>query len=499
MVEREDLHTPFNIIGQPLIGNLPQLPLKHSWFKFHELIKEYGPIVRLDIAGQEHVILGTEKVANDLLRERGTIYSDRSQPIAVTQLLCDGLFLLFLPYGEIWRQARRFMHQVCMAPAAATYETDQAIEAVRLVRDLIREPEEYAGLFERFSVGMGTRLIYGQRLGSAHDRECRTILDMVHELERVGSPGSYLVDIIPAMNYIPDFLAPFKRYLKRRQREDEAFFVEMAERARRDMIRGKKTRSWVRTWLESKEKWGLDDRTAIYMFGSVFEAAATSTSSAMMSFVLAMVRHPGWFEKIQEEIDRVVGPNRLPDFSDIPQLPLMRACFKETMRYYPVTPGGFPHRLTRDDVYNGYFLKAGTTVHPVQWAIHRDPELYPDPESFNPNRWLDPTFPTYKEPLSVYPNLTGFTAFGSGRRICQGIAIAERSGYIQVSTLAWGCNINKAKDAAGNEITPPFYDYAAGFNVAPNNFPFSLTSRSKEKEELLENSYRQGLKDDPLL
>lgn len=61
---------------------------------------------------------------------------------------------------------------------------------------------------------------------------------------------------------------------------------------------------------------GLTDREAIYMFGSVFDAAATSTSSAMMSFVLAMVRQPEWFAKLQDEVDRVVGPERLPDFDD---------------------------------------------------------------------------------------------------------------------------------------------------------------------------------------
>lgn len=455
--------------------------------------------MRITIAGQEHVLLGKERLANDLLRERGTIYSDRPQPIASVKLLSDDRFVLFLPYGDVWRRCRRLMHHVTMSAVAPVYQPEQTIEAVRLLRDIVRDPADYQAMFERFSVGIGMRLIYGQRLASGHDSDARTILDIVHELERVGSPGAYLVDILPAMMYIPDFLAPWKRYLKGRQRTDEAFFTDMVNRTKRDMDAGKAYKSWVRTWLENKEHWGLEDGIAIYLFASVFDAAATSTSSAMMSFVLAMVRYPECFAKLQAELDRVVGPDRLPTFDDMADLPTVRACVKETLRYYPVTAGGFPHKLTRDDVYEGYFLKAGTTVHPVQWAIHRDPELYPDPDVYNPDRWLDPSFPTYREPLTEYPNLQGFTAFGNGRRICQGINIAERSSNLQVAMLAWGCDIRRARDAEGNEIVPPFYDFSAGFNVAPNTFPFDLTVRSKEKADLIERAYQKSLDDDPLL
>ncbi|KAB5523150.1 cytochrome P450 [Coniochaeta sp. 2T2.1] len=484
--------------GKPLVGNLLEIPPQHSWLKFREYINQYGPMVRLSIAGQNHVIIGKEGIMNDLLRERGTIYSDRYDAIAAVRLLCDDQFMLFLPYNEQWRKSRRFMHHVCTSSVAPTYRPEQALEAIRELRDIIRAPEDYQIIFECASVGIGMRLIYGQRLESGRAHECRKILKIVHELERVGSPGAYLVDIFPWMLHIPDFLAPWKRYLKAQQKVDEAFFTEMVDRTKRDLEKGKTARSFTKTWLESKEKWGLSNREAIWMFGSVFDAAATSTSSAMMSFVLAMVRNPEWFSKLQAEIDRVVGPGRLPTYEDMPNLPLVRACVKETLRYYPVTAGGFPHKLTQDDVYNGYFLKAGTIVHPVQWAIHRDPELYPDPDTFNPGRWLDPAFPTYKEPLTVYPNLQNYTAFGGGRRICQGISIAENSTILQVAYLAWGTDIRRAKDANGVEIIPPYYDYEIGFNVAPKRFQFDLAARSERKAELIEWAYQQSLEDDPL-
>ena len=96
---------------------------------------------------------------------------------------------------------------------------------------------------------------------------------------------------------------------------------------------------------------------------------------------------------------------------------------------------------------------------PLQRAIHRDSELYPGPDSFNPDRWLSPRYPTYREPLTLYPNMINFSVFGFGRRLCPGAHIAERSLNIIVARTGWACNIGKAVDpATGREITPPEYD-----------------------------------------
>ena len=66
----------------------------------------------------------------------------------------------------------------------------------------------------------------------------------------------------------------------------------------------------------------------------------------------------------------------------------------------------------------------------------------------------------------MYPNLQNYSSFGFGRRICPGQNIAERSLYIQIAKIAWSCDIAQKKDAAGNNIVPPSYDYVAGFNVS---------------------------------
>ena len=96
-----------------------------------------------------------------------------------------------------------------------------------------------------------------------------------------------------------------------------------------------------------------------------------------------------------------------------------------------------PHRLTRDDYNDGFHLPMGAMVHGNQWAVKREVALYPDPETFNPGRWLDPEYPTYKPPLQQFPNLKRDNAFGWGRRVCVGLETAERSLGIMVATIVW--------------------------------------------------------------
>jgi len=131
-------------------------------------------------------------------------------------------------------------------------------------------------------------------------------------------------------------------------------------------------------------------------------------------------------------------------------------------------------------------------------VCHREPALYPDPETFNPARWLKPQYPTYREPLTTYPNLQNYSCFGFGRRICPGQNIAERSVNILTARIAWACDISKAKDDVGVEIEPPLYDYCAGFNVQPNKFPFELRARSSERTAVVEKEREEEMRRDPL-
>ena len=127
-------------------------------------------------------------------------------------------------------------------------------------------------------------------------------------------------------------------------------------------------------------------------------------------FFLAMILNPKVMKKAQEELDRVVGKGELPDFSHKDSLPYIDALVKEVLRWSPPLPIALPNRAMQDDVYRGYLIPKGATVIQNVWGIFRDPKVYPDPEAFNPDRFLedgkiDPLVPNPED-----------RAFGAGRR-----------------------------------------------------------------------------------
>jgi hypothetical protein len=75
------------------------MPEKHSWLLFKQWADEYGPIFRFTIGNQNNVVVSTEKIANDLLRERGGLYSSREQSVFAAELMSRNLRPLFLPYN----------------------------------------------------------------------------------------------------------------------------------------------------------------------------------------------------------------------------------------------------------------------------------------------------------------------------------------------------------------------------------------------------------------
>lgn len=502
--------------GKPLIGNLPDIPPKHSWLKFKEWGDQYGPIFRLNLAGKEHYVVSKEKIANDLLRERGNIYSSREQLPAATVLLSGRLRPVLMPHDEVWTNGRKILHSLAMPSVAAKYEPTQTMLSTWLLEELIRSPKDYERWIERYASGLMFRLAFGKVIRTGKEPEVGRIYKVTAHVERVGSPGAYLVDAFPSLMWLPKFLAPFKRELEALHAEELSLFRKLRDDVRVEIDAGTAPDCWEKIAVEKEQESGLTPDQLAYVVGTMFEAGSTTTAAATMSFMLCMVLHPEKQQRLQEELDKVVGSGRLPDFADLPDLPYVRATVKETLRWRPVTGGGFPHLSTKDDVYNGTFIPAGTNVHANQWygsvshylcrrglkqscrAIHRDTELYPDPETFLPERWLSPKYPTFKEPLSTYPNLQSFSAFGFGRRICPGLNIAERSLHLLIARIAWACELKKAKDENGKEKDVPLYNYSEGFNAFPLWFPFDLQVRGEDRLNIVKEEAEKSRQIDPL-
>lgn len=155
----------------------------------------------------------------------------------------------------------------------------------------------------------------------------------------------------------------------------------------------------------------------------------TDTTSNSVEFALAeMMNKPHILKKVQQEIDSVIGKDKIVEESDINKLPYLYLVMKETLRLHPVLPLLVPHCPSATSVVAGYTIPKGARIFVNVWAIHRDPSVWEDPLEFRPERFSDGKWDYSGNDFKYFP-------FGSGRRICAGVAMAERMFMYSLASL----------------------------------------------------------------
>lgn len=141
-----------------------------------------------------------------------------------------------------------------------------------------------------------------------------------------------------------------------------------------------------------------------------------------------LLLHPDIFSKVKDEMKSVVGDSKIIDEADISRLPYFQAVVKEIFRYHPPGPLLLPHKANEDTEINGYFIPKDTQVLVNVWSIGRDPSVWPNPESIDPQRFLNKNIDYKGQCFELTP-------FGSGRRICLGLPLAHLLVHTIVAAL----------------------------------------------------------------
>jgi len=187
-----------------------------------------------------------------------------------------------------------------------------------------------------------------------------------------------------------------------------------------------------------------------------------------------MTKYPEIQRRAQAEIDAVVGDHRLPDFEDESRLPYTSALVKEVGRWRNVTPLATPHSLTSDDIYNGFFLPKDSIVIGNVHAIMHDESMFPDPDAFSPDRYLDPA-----------SNKSLDIIFGFGGRLCPGRYLARSTIWMTIVSILSAFTISRALDEDGREIEVSDEECTSGVVSSPLPFKCKIVPRSKAAETLL--------------
>ncbi|KAJ6598178.1 cytochrome P450 [Mycena vulgaris] len=468
----------------PLVGNLFDVPATFQWKAYKEWSKKYNSdIIHINLGGTPLIVLSSLEATDILFEKRSSTYSDRPHIPMVMDLMGWDFTIGLMRYGEEWRTHRRLFNQTLHAKAVEKYQPQELSATRVLLQNLLRTPDEFSAHFRQMAGELIMSMAYGINVLPSDDPYVTLANTAMHTFSLASIPETYLVNTFPILKYVPTWLpgAGFKRQAHEWRKLARAMVDMPFAETKQQMESGTSRPSFAADSLHAlKESPDVfyNEAHVKATAATMFIGGADTTVSSLETFILAMLANPDAQKKAQQEIDSVVGHATLPSFDDDQEsMPYISALIKEVLRWEPVSPFALPRLLTTEDEYHGYRLPAGSIIIANAWAILHDKNIYPDPYTFNPDRFLldGKLNSAVKDPES---------AFGFGRRRCPGRHMALSSLWISVVSILATFNIEKAVDKEGKDIEPS-YEYLQGSIRAPLPFKCSITARSKEAVALI--------------
>ncbi|KAJ6588208.1 cytochrome P450 [Mycena capillaripes] len=467
----------------PFVGNLADMPSSQEWKTFYEWGSLYGPIAMVEVMGQKMCIINSYEVANELLNDRSSIYSDRPAMPMVNDLM-DWKFNMGLqPYGPVYKKHRKAFQHGFNRRESNGYQPIQTRENTLLLEKLLTDPNKYDQHL-RITTGAIIMMIGLGYPITENDEFVRIAEAAQLAMVSAARPGAYLVDLIPILKHVPEWFpgASFQKVAREGRELSQELQNKPFVWAMKQFEEGNALPSFFKDLMENQEIASDDPAEAQHIIqcatAVMYATGADTILASALTFILAMLHTPEVQKNAQEELDRVVGTDRLPTYADQDALPYINAIVKESLRWELVIPLGVPHRAIQDDIYKGYFIPEGTVIIANQWGISHDEQVFSDAFAFRPERFLNKESPL-PDPSSI--------AFGWGRRICPGRFLAENSLWLHVATILACFNISPVVGDNGKPILPP-REYTSGMASRPLPFPCSITPRNQAAVELIKQS-----------
>ncbi|XVF13298.1 hypothetical protein REPUB_Repub08aG0196800 [Reevesia pubescens] len=422
--------------GLPLVGNLPFLdPELHSYFA--ELARTYGPVVKLQLGSKLGILVTSPSTAREVLKDQDIAFANRDVPAAAI-VATGGRDIVWNPYGPEWRMLRK----VCVLKMLSNVTLDKVY---MLRRREVRQTVDYIHSKAGSPVNVGdqmfltilnviTNMLWGGTFeGKARaslGAEFRQVISEVTEI--LGLPN--ISDFFPALAPL-DLQGMVKRMEKPVAKLNGIIDKIIDQRLKVDKESGKtpgEFKDFLQYLFQLKDE--EDSKTPMTMNHIKallldMVVGGSDTSSNSIEFTLAeVINKPEVMRKAQQELDEVIGKDNIVEESHIHKLPYLLAIMKESLRLHPVLPLLVPHCPSEDSTAGGYAIPKGSRVFVNAWAIHRDPSIWENPLEFNPDRFLNSNWDFSGSDFRYFP-------FGSGRRNCAGIAMAERMVLYSIATL----------------------------------------------------------------
>ncbi|XP_066268026.1 cytochrome P450 2B4-like [Branchiostoma lanceolatum] len=420
--------------GLPLLGNLLSFRPSHLLSNLAAWRQQYGDVFCVRIANSLAVVLNGHKAIQDALVKQPEVFSDRPPP-SIDSAKDQGVVLS--QYGEDWKVKRRLgltaLRQFGMGKRSLEGKiTEEARTLCNVLADTNGTATDTSLLLSNGVSNVICSMSFGERF-DYNDMEFQRLMRLMSEMVggSSGNAGSSISRFIPLVRKLPFFRKGLERRLDINKEIIDLIKAKITEH--KETFDPADIRDIIDVYLVETQQQTLDDadRTITEMgmintMRDLFIAGAETTATTLKWGLLYLARHLEVQRKVQDEIDREFGASP-PTLSQRGKLPYTEATILEIQRIRPIAPLSVPHTTSTDTVLHGFDIPANTFVIPNLWSAMMDPAVTPDPETFNPDRFLD------KDGAHVRPEW--FIPFSLGRRQCLGEQLAKMELFIFLATL----------------------------------------------------------------
>ncbi|XP_035546337.1 trans-cinnamate 4-monooxygenase [Juglans regia] len=416
-------------IPVPVFGNWLQVGDDLNHRNLTDMAKKFGDIFLLRMGQRNLVVVSSPDLAKEVLHTQGVEFGSRTRNVVFDIFTGKGQDMVFTVYGEHWRKMRRIM--------TVPFFTNKVVqqhrfgwedEAAGVVEELKKTPEaSTTGIVIRRRLQLMMynnmyRIMFHRRFESVDDPLFVKLRALNGERSRLAQSFEYNYgDFIPILRpFLRGYLKICKEVKERRLQLFKDYFID----ERKKLSSTKATdneglKCAMDHILDAEKKGEINEDNVLYIVENINVAAIETTLWSIEWGLAELVNHPRVQKKLQQELDKVLGPGVQVTEPDIQNLPYLQAVVKEVLRLRMAIPLLVPHMNLNEAKLGGYDIPAESKILVNAWWLANNPAHWKKPEEFRPERFLEE-----ESQVEANGNDFRFLPFGVGRRSCPGIILA---------------------------------------------------------------------------
>ncbi|XP_078619568.1 cytochrome P450 2U1-like [Branchiostoma floridae x Branchiostoma japonicum] len=420
--------------GLPIVGNAISLIKGGPLFVFADWAKQYGDVFTYYFGSKRIIVLNGYATIHEALVQNAEDFSSRPPELDFLSPDNNSLGIAGEPYGPKWKEHRKFALMSLRDFGVGKRSLEgKILEESRALGEEISKTGERPFCISQMMQNTVANVICSMVFGCRYEYDDMTFKCLLTAINRVlsRSLAVFFAKVFPPLKLLPGVRKSYQDVMKHKVMLTD--HIEEKLREHEETFDPNDIRDFMDAFLLESKKRQADENSIftkqdhITIVYQLFLAGTDTTATTLRWALLYMILHPDIQEKVQQEIDSVLGPNQEPAMAHRSQMPYTEATLTEVTRLAPVAPLALYHATSNDTVFRGFSIPKGTAFIVNIWSVHHDPNLWPEPDKFDPTRFMNDE--------GKYVKREGVIAFSIGRRVCLGEQLARMELFLIFTSL----------------------------------------------------------------